>query len=147
MSEDTVGFLLSDAARLVRRSFDARARAKGVTKAQWQVLLVLSRSEGINQAGLADRLEVENITLCRMVDRLQEAGLVERRPDPADRRAWRLFLTPAAHPVIAGMRGLGAEVIGEALAGFTADEQEQLRAMLTRVRSNLATRAPEAARG
>ncbi|MCA3255055.1 MAG: MarR family transcriptional regulator [Alphaproteobacteria bacterium] len=147
MSEDTVGFLLSDAARLVRRSFDARARATGVTKAQWQVLLVLSRSEGINQAGLADRLEVENITLCRMVDRLQDAGLVERRPDPADRRAWRLFLTPAAHPMIASMRGLGSEVIGEALAGFSADEQAQLRTMLERVRSNLSTRSPEAARG
>ena len=147
MAEDTIGFLLSDTARLVRRTFDARARAKGVTKAQWQVLLVLSRSEGINQAGLAERLEVENITLCRMVDRLQEAGLVERRPDPADRRAWRLFLTPEAHPVIASMRGVGTEVLSEALAGFSAEEQDRLRDMLERVRANLSTRSPDAARG
>jgi DNA-binding MarR family transcriptional regulator len=147
MSNDELGFLLSDAARLLRRTFDARARAKGVTKAQWQVLLVLSRSEGINQAGLAERLEVENITLCRMVDRLQEAGLVERRPDPSDRRAWRLFLTPAAHPVIASMRGVGTDVLGEALAGFSDEERQQFSEMLERVRANLSTRSPEAARG
>ena len=145
--EDNLAAILSDTARLMRRSFDARARQIGVTRPQWRVLSVLSRFEGINQGGLAERLEVEPITVCRMVDRLQEAGLVERRPDPADRRAWRLFLTPAAHPVIASMRGVGTEVLGEAFAGFSADEQEQLRDMLERVRANLSTRSPDAARG
>ena len=85
---------LAESSRLVRRAFDARARAIGVTRPQWQVLSALRRHPGVNQGALADLLDVEPITVCRMVDRLQEAGLVERRPDPADRRSWRLHLLP-----------------------------------------------------
>ena len=94
--DENLAAMLADTARLMRRSFDARARQIGVTRPQWRVLSVLRRHEGINQGGLAELLEVEPITVCRMVDRLQEAGLVERRPDPADRRSWRLFLTAKA---------------------------------------------------
>ncbi|MEI6485638.1 MAG: MarR family transcriptional regulator [Sphingomonadales bacterium] len=134
---DTIGVLVSDAARLLRRRFDARARRIGVSRAQWQVLIALARHEGINQAGLAERLEVETITVGRMVDRLEEAGLVERRADPADRRAWRLFLTARAHPLLADLEAVAAEVRAEMLAGFTAAEDAALRALLTRLRANL----------
>ena len=137
---DTIGVLISDAARLLRRRFDARARSIGVSRAQWQVLIALSRSEGINQAALADRLEVETITGARMVDRLQEAGLVERRPDPADRRAWRLFLTDRARPLLTELQAVAAEVRGEMLAGLAPAEQAQLQALLLRVRANLSGR-------
>ena len=137
---DTIGVLLSDAARLLRRRFDARARGIGVSRAQWQVLIALSRSEGINQAMLAERLEVETITVARMVDRLQDAGLVERRPDPADRRAWRLFLTDRAHPLLADLQAVAAEVRAEMLAGLDGGEQAMLQAMLLRVRANLSAR-------
>lgn len=137
---DTMGVLVSDAARLLRRRFDARARTIGVSRAQWQVLIALARSEGINQAALADRLEVETITVARMVDRLQEAGLVERRADPADRRAWRLFLTDRAHPILAELQAVAAEVRAEMLAGLDTAEQALLQALLLRVRANLSAR-------
>jgi MarR family transcriptional regulator, transcriptional regulator for hemolysin len=145
MTQESFAFLLSDAARLLRRRFDARARALGVTRAQWQVLLSLSRLEGINQAGLADRLEVETITLCRMIDRLSEAGLVERRADAADRRVWRLHLTAAAWPIIERMRGIAADVMDEALGVMPEGDRSQLNDLLEAVRSNLSVRAPVAA--
>lgn len=140
---DSIGFMLGDAARLLRRRFDQHARALGVTRPQWQVLLALSRHEGTNQGALADHLEVEAITLCRMVDRLQEAELVERRPDPADRRAWRLFLTDKAHPLIESIRIVGGEVLEEALAGLDEAERAQFADMLVRIRGNLSTRASD----
>ena len=97
---DSTGFLITDVSRLLRRSFDERARQIGVTRAQWRALTALRRHEGINQSGLADLIEVEPITLCRMVDRLEEAGHVERRRDPGDRRAWRIFLTDKSRPLL-----------------------------------------------
>lgn len=139
-ASDSIGVLLSDAARLLRRRFDARARCIGVSRAQWQVLFALSRSEGINQAALAERLEVETITVGRMVDRLEDAGLVERRADPADRRAWRLFLTAPAHPILAQLQGVATGVRAEMLAGLSADDEAQLHALLLQLRTNLTAR-------
>ena len=137
---DTIGVLVSDAARLLRRRFDARARRIGVSRAQWQVLISLARNEGINQSGLAERLEVETITVGRMVDRLADAGLVERRADPADRRAWRLFLTPQAHPILAELHGVAGEVRGEMFAGIDEADQAVLHGLLARLRANLSSR-------
>lgn len=91
--DENIGTMLAQVSRLFRRRFDERVRDIGVTRPQWQVLSLLTENAGINQGGLAELLEVEPITLGRMIDRLQDAGLVERRVDPADRRAWRLFLT------------------------------------------------------
>ena len=136
----TVAALLSDSARLLRRRFDARARCLGVSRAQWSVLFALSRNEGINQSGLADTLEVETITVGRMVDRLEEAGLVERRADPADRRAWRLHLTARAHPVLEELRTVADGVMAEALAGIGDAERTLLANILTQVRANLSGR-------
>lgn len=143
MANESIGFLLSDAARMLRRRFDQQARAHGVTRAQWQVLTVLGRHEGISQAGLADRLELETITVGRMVDRLEEAALVERRADPADRRVWRLHLRPKALPLIDALRAIAAEVTAEALAGLDADARAALAASLERVRGNLSSRAAD----
>lgn len=144
MSEERFGFILNDTARLLRQRFDQCARALGVTRAQWRTLLMLSRAEGINQAKLAEHLEIENITLCRMIDRLQEAGWVERRPDQQDRRAWRLFLTETAKPLLDELWVIGDAVQKEAFAGLSASEIDTLNATLTRIRANLSNKSVDA---
>ena len=136
---DSLGFLISDVSRLMRRRFDERARLMGVTRTQWRALTTLKRHEGINQGGMADLLEVEPITLSRMIDRLEEANLVERRPDPADRRAWQIFLTPKALPILDQLRVLAEGMIEAALFGLDAAQRDQLMASLATIRTNLNT--------
>ena len=138
-----LGSVISDVSRLLRRSFDARARGIGVTRPQWQVLTTLARNEGVNQGRLAELLDVEPITVCRMLDRLQEGELVERRADPADRRSWRLFLTVKARDLLAELRPLAEAMLDEALDGLSEDERVVLRAMLERMRANLSGRPAE----
>ena len=93
-------FLISDVGRLLRTYADQKARLFGMTRAQWAVLLRLERREGLKQSDLAEDLDIQPITLTRLVDRLCDNGLIERRPDPNDRRAKRLYLTPAARPLL-----------------------------------------------
>ena len=138
--DDSIGSMIGQVARLMRRSFDERARSIGVTRPQWQVLSVLARHEGINQGGLADLLEVEPITLGRMIDRLQEAALVERRPDPADRRAWRLFLTPRGNELMDQLRPLAEETLEAALDGVDDASRDAIMVALDRMRGNLSRR-------
>jgi DNA-binding MarR family transcriptional regulator len=142
---ENLGSILADTSRMMRRAFDARARAIGVTRPQWQVLVTLKRHEGINQGGLAEQLEVEPITVCRMVDRLQDAGLVERRADAADRRSWRLHLTPRAHELLEQLRPLAEAMIDEALAGIDAADRDRLNQLLEKVRQNLSRQLLEQA--
>lgn len=139
---DTLGFLMSDVSRLMRRRFDERARRSGATGPQWRTLKLLERNPGLNQGQLAELLEVEPITCSRMIDRLQEAGLVERRPDPADRRAWRLHLTAKAHPLLDDLKSVAGEMIDEALVGLNAGQRDALVAALNTIRSNM-TQSPE----
>lgn len=134
---DSIGFLMSDVARLLRRRFDERARAIGVTRAQWRTLVVLSRNEGANQGQLAELLEVEPITLCRMIDRLTEAGHVERRCDPADRRAWNIYLTDRSRPLLDRLRLIADAVVGEALAGVNPEVRAILTHSLDQIHANL----------
>jgi DNA-binding MarR family transcriptional regulator len=145
---DALGFLISDVSRLMRRRFDERTRRIGVTSAQWRMLTTLSRHEGINQGGLADLLEVEPITLCRMIDRLEEAVLVERRRDPADRRAWLIFLTDKARPIIDQLRALADDLFVDAFEGVDEAARAATFATLNAIRANLSTEEPdEAANG
>jgi DNA-binding MarR family transcriptional regulator len=134
-------FLLADASRLVRRDFDRRARKIGLTRAQWQVLLNVFFEEGIRQGVLADRLEIEPITLVRLVDRLEKSGLVERRSDPSDRRVRTLHLTPDALPLLKRIRALALETREVALAGIPARERVMLVELLARIRGNLCEKA------
>src|SRR5258708_25444872 len=97
-NSSTLGFLLHNVARLLRRRFEQNARGSGLTRSQWQVLAYLANNEGINQSGLADLLEIEPITLGRIIDRLQTRGLIERHPDPSDRRALPPHPTPPPPP-------------------------------------------------
>ena len=138
VNQPTLGFLLHDVARLMRKRFEQNARDFGLTRSQWQVLAYLARSEGIQQSALADILDVEPITLARMVDRLEAASLVERRNHPSDRRVWQLFLKPAANDLIASMQELGELTRAEALAGVSQADQETLTRTLAQMKSNLA---------
>src|SRR5215510_10574716 len=138
--KDTIGFLLNDTARLMRKDFERRTRAMGLTRAQWQTLFHLARNEGCNQVTLADLLEVEPITLARVIDKLEACGLVERRPDPSDRRARLLFLGARAHPLLEELRALGAETREIALAGISEDDRNLLMTLVTKMRANLSGR-------
>lgn len=134
---DRLGFVIGDVSRLLRRAFDVRARTIGVTRTQWRVLTTLARHEGVNQGQLADLVDVEAITLCRMVDRLSEAGLVERRADPTDRRAWLIYLTEQSRPILDELRSLADGLIEEALAGLTEHDRDYLSILLERIHNNL----------
>lgn len=140
--DPNIGTMMGQVSRLLRRSFDERARSMGVTRPQWQVLSLLARHEGINQGGLAELLEVEPITLGRMIDRLQEAQLVERRNDPSDRRAWRLHLKPRGEDLIERMKPLARETLAIAVDGLGEAEQRALLESLDRMRANLSRRTP-----
>lgn len=143
MSDNSLAFLISDVSRLMRKRFDERARSFGATRAQWKTLAIVSRHQGINQGGLAELLEVEPITLSRMLDRLEQSGLVERRRDPTDRRAWRIYLTDAAQPVIDQAHGCGAELMEAALLGVDARESAAVTTALQKIRDNLAQFDPD----
>jgi DNA-binding MarR family transcriptional regulator len=137
------GFLVHDVARLFGRRFNQRALLfLGLTRAQCKVLGYLARNEGINQAGLADLLEIKPMTLVRQIDRMEEDGWIERRPQPGDRRARRLVLTDKARPILACILDLSNEIRTEAFAGLSQEEGRHLIDLLRRVHANLSERVP-----
>ena len=142
----TLGFLLHDVARLLRKRFEQRAKCLGLTRSQWQTLAYLSNNEGIHQSGLAEILEIEPITLVRILDKLAERGLVERRQHPTDRRIWLLYMREEAHPILEEMREIGDATRAEALDGATPDQREALFNILSEMKTNLvqACRTPVA---
>ncbi len=140
---NNVAFLANDVGRLLRKRFNVCARELGVTGPQWRMLAAIRRTPGINQGAIAGWLEVEAITAGRMIDRLEKAGLVERRHDPSDRRTWRLYLTDQADQHMNDLSGFAEVVFAEALAGFSPDEHATLLALLDRVRANLSANVPE----
>jgi MarR family transcriptional regulator for hemolysin len=135
--EPSMGFLIADVARLMRRNFDRRAQQIGLTRAQWQVLSWLKRNEGISQAALADLLEMSPMTLVRLIDKLETAGLVERRPRPGDRRSYQLYLADHAHPLLDRLWEMGAETRRQAQAGISKADEALLFDVLTTIRRNL----------
>jgi DNA-binding MarR family transcriptional regulator len=139
---ETLPFEIGETAHALRKAFDRRAVGLGVTRAQWKVLFRLERQPGLRQIELADMLDIEPITLSRIVDRLEEGGLVERVADPADRRAWRLHVTARAQPLIEKLRTVADEMIAEAFAGIDPEEIEITRRVLGRARENASQAAP-----
>jgi MarR family transcriptional regulator, transcriptional regulator for hemolysin len=133
---ETLPFEIAETAHALRKAFDRRACGHGVTRAQWKVLFRLERQPGLRQIELADMLDVEPITLSRIVDRLEEAGLVERVADPSDRRAWRLHITAQARPLVEKLHAIADEMIAEAFAGIEPPDIEITRRVLGRVREN-----------
>ena len=135
---ENFAFEVAETARLIRREANKRAAILGATRAQWRVLARLHRSGGgLRQIELAEALDIEPITLCRMIDRLEEAGLVERRRDGADRRAWRIHLTEAAAPVIAKLEAMGIRFNADILAGIPEADRAAALRVLDRIRHNL----------
>jgi DNA-binding MarR family transcriptional regulator len=136
-------FEVVETARLIRREANKRAAVLGATKAQWRVLAWLKRTgDGARQVELAEGLDVEPITLCRMIDRLEEAGLVERRRDESDRRAWRIHLTPAAAPMLVKLEEMGLAFNADMLAGISEADRETVLRVLGQMRSNLEQTEP-----
>lgn len=131
------GLVVHDVARLLRKRFERRAEGACPTRAQWSVLVHLSRQQGINQATLAELMEIEPITLVRLLDRLEAAGIVERRADPADRRARLVYLTDKAERPLAAGAALALEVRREALDGLSPAQVAGLMDMLMHIKGNL----------
>jgi MarR family transcriptional regulator for hemolysin len=132
-----IGLQLIDVARLLRTYADQRARHFGISRAQWTVLMRLDRFEGLKQSELAEVLDLQPISLTRLLDRLAENGLIERRPDPNDRRANRLYLTPAARPLLEQLSTLGVEMMNEVLEGIDEPSRERLLRDLESLKDNL----------
>ena len=139
---ETLPFEVGETAHALRKAFDRRAVGLGVTRAQWKVLFKLTRYPGLRQIELADMLDIEPITLSRIIDRLEEGALVERVADPADRRAWRLHVTVKAQPLVEKLRALAAEMTANAFAGIDPKDIEITRQVLSRVRENASRAAP-----
>jgi MarR family transcriptional regulator, transcriptional regulator for hemolysin len=132
-----LAFSINDVGRLLRTYADHKAAQFGMTRAKWAVLARLDRSEGLKQNELAEMLDLQPITLTRLLDQLCDNGLIERRADPNDRRAKRLFLMPAARPLLGRLSDLGEELMQTALAGLSEAEIAALLAKLTTVKDNL----------
>lgn len=133
-----LGFLIADISRMMRREFQRRIEGRGVTLAQARALVRIERSPGLRQVALADQLEIQPITLARILDQLQEQGLVERRADPDDRRAHRLYLTTRAAVALRAVHDAGDLVAGLALRGLSPQESAAVVESLRRIRVNLA---------
>ncbi len=140
----TLGFLLHEVARLLRKRFEQKVGNQGLTRSQWQAIAYLAKHEGVRQACLAEMLEIEPITLVRILDRLEQRGLVERRRDPGDRRAWQLYLKEAARPLLLAIQPLGEAARAEALSGVSEEDRDRLLQTLTLMKTNLmaASRTP-----
>ena len=136
-TDDFIGVVIADVARLLRTAFDRRVRRLGITRAQWLVLTRLHRHPGASQSELADMMEVERASAGRMIDRLEANGWVERRAQNGDRRVKRVYLTAEAERVHRRIWRVAEETVEEALADLSAREAAQLRALLTRVKRNL----------
>jgi MarR family transcriptional regulator, transcriptional regulator for hemolysin len=128
---------LIDGARMLRTYADQRARQFGISRSQWTVLMRLDRFEGLKQSELAEVLDLQPISLTRLLDRLAENGLIERRPDPNDRRANRLYLMPAARPLLIQLSELGEDVMGTVLDKMDEASRERLLKNLDAIKDNL----------
>ena len=130
-------FTLGELARLVRAHADRQARRYGITRAQWAVLTKVERFEGMKQSELAEQMEMQPITLTRLVDRLCENGWIERRDDETDRRVNRLYLRKAARPLLAKLSGLRSEITATALEGISPADASRLLAQLEAIKENV----------
>ena len=130
-------FALFEVQRMLRLYADKQARRFGLTRAQWAVLAKLERTEGLKQTEIADLMEIQPITLTRLIDRLCDNGLIERRSDPNDRRAKRLFLTLAARPVLEKFNVLTSDVMVDVLAGIDQPAVAELVKHLAEIKDNL----------
>ena len=134
---DPIGYLIGDVSRMIRTVYDRRVEPLGLTRAQWRVMTRLNRLESCTQTELATALEIEKPTLGKLIERLEVKGWVDRRADPNDARSKRLYLTPAARPVLADMHKEAEDVVAGIFAGLDGEEAARLHAMLDHIKGNL----------
>jgi DNA-binding MarR family transcriptional regulator len=139
--DDSLGFLVADISRLMRRAFERGLSGSSLTLAQARALVYVARNEDIRQVELAELLEVQPMTLARLIDQLETAGFVERRLDPDDRRAYRIHPTKAAAPQLAAIERVIVAIRAAAVHGLDRDEQRAALAALRRMRTNLSDRS------
>lgn len=132
-----LGFLIGDVTRLYRREFDRRSAQLGLTRGQWRALRRIARFEGRTQVELAADLELAPIAVGRVLDRLEKAGFIERRPDPKDRRCWRLYLAAGSAKVMQGVDAIAEQLIGEIFAGIAGRDLEIAERVLTCLKHHL----------
>ena len=142
-TDQYIGVVISDVARLLRTEFDRRVRKLGLTRPQWLLLTRLHRHPGASHSELADMLEVEKATAGRMIERLEANGWVERRAEPGDRRVKRVYLTAEAERVHKRIWPVAESTVEDALADLTSQESKQLMALLVRVKTTLASTIDE----
>jgi DNA-binding MarR family transcriptional regulator len=138
--QDSLGFLLANVSRLMRHAFQQQLEGSSLTLAQARALIYVSRNEGVRQVELADLLEVQPMTLARLIDQLAAEGLVERRPDPTDRRACLVFLTAAAARHLLAIKEVTTAVHAEATRGLDDKQTAGVLHALRRMRDNLSSR-------
>ncbi len=131
------GFLIHDIARLMRVAFDRRGKELGLTRSQWWVLTALYAKEGVTQSELAAFMDLEKATLGRLLDRLEEKGWIERRPDPVDRRIKRVVLTETVQELMRDLRDIAADVRSDAMKGLSRGEHEAFIDTLLKIKANL----------
>jgi len=139
-NERSEALLIHDIARLQRRNFDRKVKNLKLTRSQWMVIGIVRRFPGIKQAELAERMEVQPITVGRLIDRMEKIGWIERKADPRDRRAKRLHLTARVQTIAAQLRVQALKGRQEALNGLNQNEYETLLRLLTRIKNNLCDR-------
>lgn len=143
-----IGYRLADNSRQLRRLFDDRVRGLGLTGPQARLLLALERHPRENQAFYAERLEIEPITLTRIVDRLEDAGWIERKSDPGDRRARILHLTDKSRGIVTRLNSSVEALFEDMLDGFDPAERVIFGSLLDRIAANIVVaRQPEVAHG
>jgi MarR family transcriptional regulator for hemolysin len=134
---DRLGFLIHDSARLLRKRFETKGSAHGLSAAQWRLLVRLVKEEGVAQARLAELLEIEPISVSRLLDRMEEGGWIERRQGANDRRVRMIFPTDKSREAFAAIKGVAGEVYDKALHGLTAEEKRTLVKCLNVIITNL----------
>ncbi len=139
--EAYIGYIIADVARLLRTVCDRRVRKLGLTRAQWLAVTRLHRRPGLSQSEVADLLEVEKATACRLLDRLEAKKWIERRPDKKDRRVKRIYLTPRANRVQASIAPMAESTVDDALSDLSMEERQQLLDMMVRIKGKLQTLA------
>jgi len=130
-------FTLGELQRMVRAYADRQAARYGITRAQWAVLAKVERTEGLKQSELAEQMEMQPITLTRLIDRLCDNGWIERRNDDTDRRVNRLYLREAARPLLGKLSGLRSELTAAALDGISPSDAQRLLTQLETIKENV----------
>jgi MarR family transcriptional regulator for hemolysin len=132
-----IGAKLVLIARQLRQRYDKRVQSAGVTGAKWTVIVAIARNPGATQRYVANELAITEVTAGRLVDRLCADGYLRRKADPADRRAYRIYLTKVATDLLGTLGAAADENEAEAFAGLKAEELKQLDLLLDTVAKNL----------